>query len=295
MTSRLFLTLAIALAAGPAFAADYQVNLGPMPLDDETKAVIAGRDEATLTTGFVVSGGTKNVLVRAIGPSLAQFGVSDFLAEPTLTLRPLGSETIVARSTRWGGTSALRAAFAATGAFPLPDTSADSALLTALAPGAYTAQASGVNGTTGVALIEAYDADAPSIARLANTSVRARVGVDDQILIPGLSIGGDAPRTVLIRAAGPALTALGVPGALSAPVLKVLSGQTELASNQAWGSAPNLPELRAALIKTGAFAFTEGSLDCALLVTLAPGGYTIQVSGAGRTSGVALVEVYDVP
>ena len=287
-------------------------SLAPTPNDrlvNLAARAAAGLDSDTLTTGLVVSGAAKNILVRAIGPSLAQFGVTGFLAQPTLTLRPLGSETILATNTRWGGTAALRAAFTATGAFPLADNSADSAVLTTLAPGAYTAQATGVGRTTGVALIEIYDADptpggtgVPPVgsetsasSRLANTSVRARVGVDAEILIPGLSIGGAAPRTVLIRAAGPALAGFGVAGALTAPVLKIFSGSQELAANTAWGTAPNLTDLRAATTSTGAFAFAEGSPDSALLVTLAPGGYTIQVSGANRTSGVALVEVYEVP
>jgi hypothetical protein len=100
---------------------------------------------------------------------------------------------------------------------------------------------------------------------------------------------------VLIRAAGPALAGYGVAGTLAEPVLKIFSGAQELASNAGWTTAPNLAELRAAAASTGAFAFAEGSKDSALLVTLGPGGYTIQVSGANRTSGVALVEVYEVP
>jgi hypothetical protein len=130
---------------------------------------------------------------------------------------------------------------------------------------------------------------------MTNTSVRAKVGANDEILIPGLTIGGTAPRTVLIRVAGPALTGFGVGGALAAPVLKLYSGSQELATNSSWTAAPNLVELRAASISTGAFAFAEGSKDCALLVTLMPGGYTIQVSGANASTGVALVEVYEAP
>jgi uncharacterized repeat protein (TIGR03806 family) len=257
---------------------------------------VAGLDSDTLTSGIVVTGAPKKVLVRAIGPSLAQFGVANYLAQPTLTLRPLGSDTVIANNARWGGTSSLRSAFAATGAFPLLDTSNDSALLTTLEPGAYTVQASGVGRTTGVALIEAYDADSDLPAgRMTNTSVRAKVGANDEILIPGLTIGGTAPRTVLIRVAGPALTGFGVGGALASPVLKLYSGSQELATNSSWTAAPNLVELRAASISTGAFAFAEGSKDCALLVTLMPGGYTIQVSGANASTGVALVEVYEAP
>jgi uncharacterized repeat protein (TIGR03806 family) len=284
---------------GTALITQWIASLAPTPADrlvNLAARAAAGLDSDTLTTGIVISGAPKTILIRAIGPSLAQFDVAGALAQPTLTLRPLNSETVLATNTRWGGTAELRAAFAATGAFPLLDGSADSALLVNLAPGGYTAQATGVGRTAGVALIEAYDADTGTpIGRLANTSVRARVGVDAEILIPGLTIGGTAPRTVLIRAAGPALTAFNVADALTTPVLKIFSGQQPLATNTGWTTAPNLPELRAAITSAGAFAFAESSADSALLVTLAPGGYTIQVSGANRTSGVALVEVYEVP
>jgi uncharacterized repeat protein (TIGR03806 family) len=287
---------------GTALIVQWIASLAPTPADRLTNLAAraaAGLDSDTLTAGFVITSAPKTVLLRAVGPSLTQFGVTGALAQPTLTVRPLNGETILATNTRWStaaNAAALRSAFATTGAFPLPDDSADSALLATLAPGAYTAQATGVGRTTGVALVEAYDADPGAPAgRLANTSVRARVGLDAEILIPGLSIGGTAPRTVLIRAAGPALTGFGVAGALAAPVLKLFSGQQALATNTGWTTAPNLAALRAAGTATGAFAFAENSADSALLVTLPPGGYTIQVSGANRTSGVALIEVYEVP
>jgi glucose/arabinose dehydrogenase/mono/diheme cytochrome c family protein len=256
---------------------------------------LAGVDSETLTSGIVVSGGSKKVLIRAIGPSLAQFGVPNPLSEPTLTLRGLGSEAVIGNNVRWGGTPSMRAAFASTGAFPLADDSRDAALLVTLSPGAYTVQATSSDRTTGVALIETYDADTGSSeSRLANSSIRARVGANDEILIPGLTIGGHSPRTILIRAAGPALSRFGVRGELTHPILKLFDGAVELASNRAWQAAPNLPELRSATIKAGAFEFEEGSKDCALLVTLPPGGYTIQVAGADSRSGVVLVEVYEV-
>ena len=286
-------------AAGAALITQWIASLAPTRADrlvNLAARASAGLDSDTLATGFVISGAPKTVLVRAIGPTLAEFGLNGFVAQPTLTLRPLGSATVLAQNTRWAADPALAAAFTATGAFPLPAASADSALLATLAPGGYTAEVNGVGRTTGVALIEVYDADgALPAGRLANTSVRARVGVDAEILIPGLTIRGAAPRTILIRAAGPALAGFGVAGALAAPVLKLFSGQQELAANTRWTTAPNLAELRAATTATGAFTFAETSADSALLVTLAPGGYTIQISGAGRTSGVALVEVYEVP
>lgn len=292
--------------SGASLLRQWIASLAPTTADRLTNLAArdnAGRDANSLITGFVIAGGTRDVLIRAIGPSLAPYNITNFLPEPSLTVRPLGSETIVASNQRWDGTPALRTAFAATGAFALPNDSTDSALLVSLSPGAYTAQVNGAGTTTGISLVEVYDATTdfpivrqpPSSGRFSNTSVRGEVGLGDQILISSLSIGSNASRTVLIRAAGPALQARGVAGALAQPVLKLFSGQQELASNQVWGTAPNLPELRAAFTSTGAFAFAEGSLDCALLVTLAPGGYTIQVSGARQTSGVALVEVYDAP
>ncbi len=114
----------------------------------------------------------------------------------------------------------LNAEFTATSAFPHPEGSADSALPTKFAPGVHTAQVNGAGATTGVALIEADDAEVPlPSGRLAKTSVSARVGIDAQTLIPGLLIGGSA------------LTNLGVAGALAEPLLKNFSGQQELAAN----------------------------------------------------------------
>ena len=256
---------------------------------------VAGLDSDTLTTGFAITGAPKTVLIRAIGPTLAQFGVGDFLARPSLTVRPLNSSTIVAQNTRWSAAPSVAAAIRSTGVFPISETGADSALVATLPPGSYTAEVNGLDRTTGVALVEVYDVDSGLAAgRLSSTSIRARVGVGAEVLIPGLTIRGNASRTVLIRAAGPALSAFGVGGALAQPVLELFAGQTRLAANTRWTTAPNLPELRTAAANSGAFAFSEANADSAMLVTLAPGSYTIQVSGANRTSGVALVEVYEI-
>jgi hypothetical protein len=184
-------------------------------------------------------------------------------------------------------------------AFPLPENSADSALLVTLAPGDYTAQATSANGASGVALVEVYDADAAGssgASRLLNASVRAHVGTGANVLIPGLVVGEGASKTVLIRAVGPGLTPHGVTDALAQPVMTLFSpGNQPLLTNAGWNNAPNVADIRSAAARVNAFALSEGSRDSALLTTLSPGAYTIQVSGANATTGIALVEVYEVP
>jgi dienelactone hydrolase len=135
------------------------------------------------------------------------------------------------------------------------------------------------------------------VARLVNLSVRVRAGTGDNVLISGFVLGDGLARTVLIRAVGPTLGAapFNVGDTLARPVLSLFRGTQQLATNTGWGSAANATDLRAAAAKVGAFALAEGSLDSALLVTLSPGPYTLQVAGANNTSGVALVEVYEVP
>lgn len=118
---------------------------------------VAGPGDQTLTAGFVIGGQTnKTVLVRAVGPSLAQFGVTGALADPQLKLFD-GASRSIAENNDWGGSAALAATFTSVGAFGLPPGSRDAALLTSLAPGSYTAQVSGVNNSTGVALVEVYE------------------------------------------------------------------------------------------------------------------------------------------
>jgi hypothetical protein len=117
-----------------------------------------GTGDNILIAGFVIDGNaSKTVLVRAIGPTLANFGVGGVLANPQLALFKSGEASPIATNDDWGASTALSNAFAQVGAFTLDPASKDAALLVTLAPGAYTAQVTGVNGTTGVALIELYE------------------------------------------------------------------------------------------------------------------------------------------
>ena len=122
---------------------------------------MVGAGSSIMTGGFVITGNsTETVLIRAVGPTLSTFGVSGILAQPTLTVYN-SSGTSVASNTIWGGGSTLSSAMTQVGAFALPATSADSAALVTLPAGAYTVQVSGVNGTTGNALLEIYEVSSP--------------------------------------------------------------------------------------------------------------------------------------
>jgi hypothetical protein len=171
---------------------------------------------------------------------------------------------------------------------------------TALAPTGYTAEISGASGDTGVALAEVYDATPAgtytvTTPRLTNLSARVQVGTGGNILIAGFVIGGSSARTVLIRGSGPALTAFGVTGTLPDPLLQLnnVSTGAVIATNSAWGGGSLISSVAASV---GAQPYTNpNSNDTALLITLPPGAYSAQVSGSSGDTGVALVEVYEVP
>ncbi len=183
----------------------------------------------------------------------------------------------------------LAAAFAAAGAFAWPLGSRDAAITATLPPGAYTAQVSGRVGTRGIALVEVFDADKAADSRFINLSTRSWVGTADGVQIAGFVIDGPAPMKVLVRAAGPALAQFGLSPVLSDPVLKVVSGSTEIFANDDWD-----PSLAADFKAAGAFAWPPGSKDAALLMSLAPGPYTVLVSGKAGGTGLAVAEVYAV-
>lgn len=261
----------------------------------------SGTGANQLIAGFVVGGGgtsgSQTVLIRASGPALVPFGVTDTLPDPQLTLN--NSSGVLATNNGWGGNALISSTGASVGAFAWVTLSShDSALLESLTGGAYTAQVTGSSGDTGVALAEIYDATASytlTQPRLINISARVQVGTGGNALIAGFVIGGSTSKTVLIRASGPALIPFGVQGTLPDPELQLYStasGSSLLATNVGWGGDP---QLSAAAASVGAFSW--GSLstaDSAILITLPPGPYTANISGASGDTGVALVEVYEV-
>ena len=260
----------------------------------------AGAGAQTLIVGVSVGGantnGTKNLLIRGIGPALTGFGVVGALADPRI--EAFAGQTSIASNDNWDATQTPLAVQASVGAFALAPGSKDAALLGAGIPaGSYSVQVTGVGGTTGIALAEIYDltpaaAFSATTPRLVNISARTQVGTGGDILITGFNIGGAGTRRLLIRAVGPTLGGFGVTGALSDPKLDVISGSTVIASNDNWDATATPAATQTG---AGAFALATGSKDAVLIVSLAPGSYTAQVSGVGGTTGVALVEIYELP
>lgn len=259
-----------------------------------------GTGDNIMVSGFVIQGSTpKQVVVRAIGPSLAQSNIANPMADPQVTIYDSNSQPI-AGNDNFGSVanlSDLKAAMSRLGLSALPDGSRDAAMLVTLKPGLYTAQVSGVNNGTGVGLLEIYDADeAPGTCRMTCLSSRAQVGTGDNILVSGFIISGAAGKTLLIRADGPSLSQYGVSGVLANPQIKLFQNTTQIASNDDWCSDPTqVAAIEAAAKKTGLFALPEGSKDSAILIHLKPGLYTAQVSGSDGGTGVAMLEVYEVP
>jgi hypothetical protein len=263
---------------------------------------LVGTGTAIAIAGFVIEGApgqTKEVLIRGVGQQLAAYGVSGVLAQPTISVYNSGN-TVIATNTGWGtnANSAQVAAVASQlGAFTLPAGSADCALLAQLAPGTYSVELSGVGSTTGVGLVEVYEINPSDPSLLANISTRAQVGTGGNILIAGFKVLGSQPATVLVRAVGPTLSEFIASGYLAQPSLTVYDvNQNVMGTNSGWstGTAANTALITADTTAVGAFALIPGSLDSAAVLTLQPGTYTVEVTGVGGSSGIALAEVYQV-
>ena len=254
---------------------------------------LAGSGDRTLMAGFVITGsGTKPLLVRAVGPSLVNFGVTAPIADPFLSV-VASSGALLSSNNDWGNSSALANAAAQLGAFALNAGSRDSALQVSLPVGTFTTVVGG-GGVPGPALIEIYDADLGSTvnSRITNISTRGQVGVNNP-LIAGFVITGDQRKRLLIRAVGPTLSSFGVTGALSDPRIEVLFGSTVIATNNDWTEAAVVAPVTATSPIVGAFPLNANSKDAALVLQLNPGAYTVQIRGVNGATGTALVEIYD--
>lgn len=255
--------------------------------------------------GFIIEGSQdKRLLIRAVGPHLGEFGVPGFLVNASLDIFRSGESVPIYSNVDWGNNSnveEIKTVTATLGGFPLADGSKDAVLLITLPPGGYTATVTGIDGNTGVGLVEIYDADEPELpVDVINISTRGNVGTAADILIAGFVIGGDRSQTVLIRGVGPTLADFGVADTISDPTLKILrnigGGLTEdVAENDNWGDAANLSEIPGVTQVVGAFPLSPGSGDAVILVTLPPGVYSAQLSGVAGATGNGLVEVYRAP
>lgn len=259
-----------------------------------TRASVAA-GEQVLIAGFVIQGaGRKNLVVRGAGPALAALSLTGLLPNPVLTLYDSAGRA-VATNDNWSATETPASLFAQLGGFPFGAASLDSALRVTLDPGSYTLHLTDSANRSGLALAEIYENDGDP-ARLANLSSRALVGPGAALAISGLVVQGQQPGRFLIRAVGPGLADFGVRGTLADPVLRLTTAVGVVVSaNDDWSANENAAEISTTSGRVGAFPLPPGSRDAALLVALAPGNYTAQVSGANDGSGVALIEVYEVP
>ncbi len=244
-----------------------------------------------LTVGLTMLGGRKDVLIRAAGPGLGALGVPGTMADPKLAVSNGSVEE--AANDNWGdpatNVAAVTAANAAVGAFPFPSPASLDAALVRSIDGGRTVQVSGP--AAGNLIVEAYDAGSGNSPRLVNLSALNFVGTGGDVLIAGFTVAGTGTKNLVIRAAGPSLGALGVPGTLTDPKLELFnSAGRKIAENDTFSAT--LPAIFNAV---GAFAFVPGAKDAALMIGLPPGGYTVQVSGADGGTGAAIVEVYELP
>ena len=263
----------------------------------------AGTGAQTLIAGYVLSGGStpKNLIIRTVGPSLAQFGVAGFQADPALKIDAFGGAAPTnPANDNWGANSstsatAFNTAFDAVGAFRLPDNSKDAALIGAFSAGGYTATVNLASGAPGVVLTEIYDMAPTAGARLSHISARGQVGAG-ATLVAGFVIAGDT-HTVLIRAVGgKTLTDFGVGGSLANPRLDLYRSGTPdpIATNDEWTqTTPSFQTLGTRFLQLGAFPLDNGSHDAAILINLSPGAYTAIVKSADPTAGVGLIEIYE--
>ena len=254
-----------------------------------TRLRVLSGDNALI--GGMIATGTagKRVIIRAIGPSLIPFGVPGALANPTLDL--FQGSTLLFGNDDWGS-STQQAEIAASGL--APSNALEAAIIWTLNPGQnYTAVVRGQSDGTGVGIVEAYDLDQAAASKLGNISTRGFVDVDDNVMIAGLIAGpsNGTSLNILVRALGPTLTGFGVPNALANPTLDLVnSSGTVIRSNDNWRDDPQQQaQIQAAGLAPG------NDLEAALVETVAPGAYTAIVRGSGRTTGVGLVEAYNIP
>jgi hypothetical protein len=245
-----------------------------------------------LIEGFIVdgpAGSIKKIIVRAIGPSLIPFGIADALTNPVLEIRD-ASGAIVARNNDWsttqvGGliTTDQAAEISASGVAPSNDL--ESAIIANLVPGSYTAVVRGVNDQTGTGVVDAYDLNGSSPAKLANIATRGLVQAGDKLMVAGFIVQ-NAPVKAVVRAIGPSLLAFGINNALQDTTVQLRDQNGAIVlENDNWQS-----DQKQELENIG--LQPSHDLEAALVADIQPGLYTAQVRGKNDTSGIGVVQIY---
>jgi hypothetical protein len=267
------------------------------PLNISTRMeVLSGNN--VLIAGIIVTGpagSTKTVAIRSLGPSLANFGIANALSDPLLELHK--EDGTVITNDNWQDASnssdipvSLR-----------PSDPKESVILASLPIGSsgvtsFTAIVRGAHGETGVAVAEAYDLDQDHSSRFANVSTRGFINTGNNVMIAGFILGGsDQAGTILVRAIGPSLTNFGITNALANPILELHDGNgTTIKTNDDWKTDGATGGSQEAAIRATTLQ-PSNDLESAILATLPPGAYTAVVAGKDNTTGIGLVEVYNLP
>jgi hypothetical protein len=289
----------------PEFRGSGTVSVGPVPISTlgniSTRAFVQTGDNVVIG-GFIVQGTeTKRVIIRAIGPELTHYGIPNPLYNPTLELHN-ATGALIASNDNWvrtiiGGIITTNQVRDIMNSGHAPTDGRESAIIADLPPGNYTAIVRGVDDMTGVALAEVYDLDAESNSILGNISTRSFVQTGDNVMIGGFIVQGSGPKRVIIRGIGPELTQHGVPNVLADPTLELHNSTGALiASNDNWmttiiGGIITNDQVQE--IRNSGYAPGDRR-ESAIIADLQPGNYTAIVRGVNSTTGVALVEVYDL-
>jgi hypothetical protein len=247
-----------------------------------------------LIEGFIVqgpAGSTKKIMVRAIGPSLEPFGIPDAVQNPTLEIRD-GNNIVVATNNDWrntqvGGIITGDQSAEIEGSGLAPGNDFESAIIAALAPGSYTAVVRGVGNTVGTGVVDAYDMSAGSPARLANIATRGLIQPGDKLMIAGFIIQTGDVRAV-VRAIGPSLSAFGISNALPDTTLQLRDQNGAVViENDDWQTDPaQKQQLQDVGLQP------SDPREAAVVATIPPGQYTVQVRGQPETTGIGVVQVF---
>jgi len=251
-------------------------------LNVSTRVFVRDGDSVVIG-GFIIGGAdAKKVVLRGLGPSLAQSGIADPLSDPRLKLFDTAGNLLAVNE----GWTSQHDELVATGLAPAHER--DSAMVATLPPGAYTVVLESSSQSPGTGLFELYDL-APLDSETKNLSTRGRVGTGDHSMVAGFTIGGDRPSKVIVRAIGPSLAANGISDPLPDPALELHAADGSLLfSNDNWRSGEE--EL---IIASGLPPSHDA--EAAIVATLNPGSYTAILRGAGGTVGNALIEVFRLP
>jgi hypothetical protein len=272
----------------PVATQDFTLHITPVPASAQlvnvsTRLLIQTGDKVGIG-GFIITGtASKKVLIRGIGPTLTRYGIANALQDPVLELH--NSTSVLTSNDDWKVPQ--QAAIEATGLAPPDDR--EPAILLNLQPGNYTVIQSGKNGATGVGLIEVYDVDVLSTSQLTNISTRGLVQAGGNVMIGGFMVNGASGSiNLVVRALGPTLTSYGVANALADPTLELHDGNgTVIRSNNNWKDSQQTQ------IQNSGYE-PPNDLESAIAITVSSGNYTAIVRGNNNTTGVALVEVYQV-